>query len=403
MNAYMTLCLETGKFEEAEKISLKGLELARELGDKMGIARFMLDLGKSYLRQNKIEEGERKLLEALENAENINLPMAISPAHFALAEVYEKKGDYKNALKHFQLFHKVNEETTNTAAAMKARSMQLVSRIENAQKESEINRLKNVELKNAFDVIAEKNKDITDSINYARRIQQALLASDDMLKRNLKEYFVSYKPKDIVSGDFYWSVEKDGCFYLAVCDSTGHGVPGAFMSLLNISFLNEAISEKNISKPNEVFNHTRKRLVENISTDGAQDGMDAILLKLDNNRSTIEYSAANNAPVCVKNGKMVELSYDKMPIGLSDKKDSFKCETINAEPGTILYLYTDGFADQFGGPKGKKFKYKQLQEKLLEINDKPLAEQKKILEETFGNWKGNNEQTDDVLIIGIKI
>ena len=162
---------------------------------------------------------------------------------------------------------------------MKAKSVQLVSKIENAQKEAEINRLKNVELKNAFDVIAEKNKDITDSINYAKRIQQALLASDDMLKRNLKEYFVLYKPKDIVSGDFYWAVEKNGCFYLAVCDSTGHGVPGAFMSLLNISFLNEAINEKNISQPNEVFNHARKRLVENISSDGAQDGMDGILVK----------------------------------------------------------------------------------------------------------------------------
>ncbi|MBI4946578.1 MAG: SpoIIE family protein phosphatase [Bacteroidetes bacterium] len=403
MNAYMTLCCNTGNYEEAEKISLKGVKLATELGDKMGICRFKKDLGNIYLRKNKIEEAERVLLEVLENAERINFRRAILTVHYALSEVCEKKGDYKSALQHFQLFHKMDQETAGTDAAMKAKSMQLVNKIENAQKEAEINRLKNVELKNAFDIIAEKNKDITDSINYARRIQQALLASDDMLKRNFKEYFVLYKPKDIVSGDFYWAVEKNGCFYLAVCDSTGHGVPGAFMSLLNISFLNEAISEKNISNPNEVFNHARKRLVENISSDGAQDGMDAILLKIDNNKLKHEYSAANNAPIWVKDGKMLELPYDKMPIGLSDKKNSFKLEAINAEPGTILYFYTDGFADQFGGPQGKKFKYKQLQEKLLAISDKPLAEQKNILEETFENWKGNNEQTDDVLIVGIKI
>lgn len=403
MNAYATLCYNMGNYEEAERISLKGIKLATELGDKMGIARFMKDLGNIYLKQNKIEEAERILIEVLGTAERVNFRRAILVAHYSLSEVYDKKGDSESALKHFRLFHQMNEEMANTDTVMKAKSMQLVNKIENAQKESEINRLKNVELKNAFDVIAEKNKDITDSINYARRIQQALLASEDMLKRNLKEYFVLYKPKDIVSGDFYWAVEKNSCFYLAVCDSTGHGVPGAFMSLLNISFLNEAISEKNISQPNEVFNHTRKRLVENISSDGAQDGMDGILICFDKNKKEISYSAANNAPTIVKKGVLTELASDHMPIGLADTMSDFKHETLNLEAGTVLYLYTDGYADQFGGEKGKKFKYKQLQEKLVEISDKPLTEQKKILEETFDNWKGNNEQTDDVLIIGIKI
>jgi serine phosphatase RsbU (regulator of sigma subunit) len=206
-----------------------------------------------------------------------------------------------------------------------------------------------------------------------------------------------------VSGDFYWSVEKDGCFYLAVCDSTGHGVPGAFMSLLNISFLNEAISEKNISLPNEVLNHTRKRLVENISSDGAQDGMDGILLCFDKNKKEISYSAAHNAPVLVTNGTITELEADNMPIGLADRQDSFKHETLNLQPGTILYLYTDGYADQFGGPKGKKFKYKQLKELLSANSHLSMREQKQKLEETFENWKGNNSQTDDVLVIGIKI
>ena len=413
MNAYLTLCFETKKYDEGENLAKEGVELATTLGDKMGISRFMVDLGKIYLRQNRFEEAEKTLLNALRTAEDINLKMALPPANLFLSEIYQKKKDFEKALNYYQRFHESKEELYNTDAALKAKSVQLTGKIENAQKEAEINRLKNVELKKAHDEIAEKNKDITDSINYAKRIQQTLLSSADMLKKNLNEYFVFYQPKDIVSGDFYWSVEKNGSFYLAICDSTGHGVPGAFMSLLNISFLNEAISEKNIFHPNEVFNHVRKRLIESISNDGGQDGMDGILISLkpkvqsaklnSHNAREITYAAAHNAPILIRNGELIELDSDKMPIGMGEKKDSFKLETLSLDPGTILYLYTDGYADQFGGAKGKKFKYKQLQDMLLAISDKPLAEQKMIVQETFENWKGNNEQTDDVLIIGIKI
>ncbi|HEY4800295.1 MAG TPA: tetratricopeptide repeat protein [Bacteroidia bacterium] len=408
MAAYLSLCFETGKYDIGEELSREGIKMATELGDRMGIARFMVDLGKIQLRQNKMEEAEKTLLEALQTAEQINLKMSIPPANLYLSEIFQKKGDFQNALKYFQRFHESKEELYNTDAALKAKSVQLTGKIEKAQQEAEISRLRNVELKNAYDEIAEKNKDITDSINYARRIQHTLLASQDLLKRNLNDFFVFYKPKDIVSGDFYWAVEKDRNFYLAVCDSTGHGVPGAFMSLLNISFMNEAINEKNISHPNEVFNHVRKRLIESISNDGGQDGMDAILLKLKtgNEKLILEYSGANNAPILIHDKKLFELETDTMPVGMSDRKNSFSAFSIPSHPDDqdrILYLYTDGYADQFGGPKGKKFKYKQLHEKLLAISDKPLAEQKKLLEETFENWKGNNSQTDDVLIIGIKL
>ena len=411
MNAYLALCVETGKYSEGEGLAREGIELATGLGDKMGITRFAVDLGKIFAKQNKTEEAEKTLLDALAMGEKLNLKMVVPPANLTLSDIYQKKGDFEKALEHFKLFHKSNEELYNIDAALKTKSVQLTGKIESAQKEAEINRLKNVELKKAYAEIEEKNKDITDSINYAKRIQQALLSSDGMLKKNLNEYFVFYQPKDIVSGDFYWSVEKNGSFYLAICDSTGHGVPGAFMSLLNISFLNEAISEKNISHPNEVFNHVRKRLIESISNDGGQDGMDGILISLKSQVSSLklEYAAANNAPLLVQNEKIIELDADKMPIGLGSKKDSFTHYTVPLPNGegqggaSVLYLYTDGYADQFGGEKGKKFKYKQLQEKLLAISDKPLDQQKKILEETFENWKGNNEQTDDVLIIGIKI
>ena len=251
--------------------------------------------------------------------------------------------------------------------------------------------------------ISEKNKEITDSIVYAKRIQYTLLAHDAFLEASLKEHFVLFQPKDIVSGDFYWATKKGDNFYLAVCDSTGHGVPGAFMSLLNISFLNEAINEKGLVLPNEIFNHVRKKLVDNISQEGVQDGMDGILLCWNQVKKELSYAAANNAPYLIRGINSRDLAYDKMPIGHGQKEVSFNLYTVDFHPGDTLYLFTDGYADQFGGPKGKKFKYKQLQQLLASLHDMPLQEQKRILEDSIKEWKGRNDQTDDILILGLKV
>jgi serine phosphatase RsbU (regulator of sigma subunit) len=251
-------------------------------------------------------------------------------------------------------------------------------------------------------IIEEHQKETIDSINYAKRIQYALLANNNLLKRNLNNHFVLFKPKDIVSGDFYWATEYNNKFYLAVCDCTGHGVPGAFMSLLNIGFLSEAIKEKNIEKPNEVFNYVRTRLIDSISNDGQQDGMDGILLCIDKTLNQISYTAANNEPVLLSENNLIELPKDKMPVGKGEKTESFTLYTVNANKGDTLYLYTDGYADQFGGPKGKKYKYKQLNEQLLSIHNKSMNQQKNELDSVIEQWKGNLEQVDDILVIGIK-
>jgi len=272
--------------------------------------------------------------------------------------------------------------------------------------------------------ILENNREITDSIKYAKRIQQTLLANEQLLKKNLQDYFILYKPKDIVSGDFYWATERvessrfnvesfeqsstfnfqpPTSFYLAVCDSTGHGVPGAFMSLLNISFLNEAINERNLVLPNEICDHVRKRLIDNISQDGGQDGMDGVLISLDNENKKLSFAAAHNAPVLIRKNNVIEFEADKMPIGKGERSDNFRQQNIDIEEGDLFYLYTDGYTDQFGGPKGKKFKYSQMKALLQSICNQPLIEQKKILDDIITNWKGNMEQTDDILIIGFKI
>jgi len=252
-------------------------------------------------------------------------------------------------------------------------------------------------------LVEEKQKEILDSINYAKKIQFTLLAHTDLLQVNIPNHFVYFNPKDIVSGDFYWATNRDEKFYLGVCDSTGHGVPGAFMSLLSISFLNEAISEKGIEKPNEILNFVRQRLIENISKEGQRDGFDGILLCIDKRTNEITYAAANNAPLLVKESKYFELEFDRMPVGMGQKNEGFRIRSINYNQGDILYMYTDGFADQFGGPKGKKFKRKQLNDLLLSLSSTPIGNQKENLKEVFVQWKGDLEQIDDICIIGIRL
>ncbi len=252
-------------------------------------------------------------------------------------------------------------------------------------------------------IIEEKQKEIIDSINYAKRIQYTLLAHEEFLHAHLHEHFVYFDPKDIVSGDFYWAVQHDDKFYLAVCDSTGHGVPGAFMSLLNIGFLSEAINEKNILEPHKVFEHVRERLIANVSKEGQRDGFDGILMCFERSKNKITYAAANNTPLVVKNGTLIELPSDRMPVGIGEKKDKFKLYTIDLEKGDLLYLFTDGYADQFGGPKGKKFMSKRLNEKLLSISSSSLNDQHSQLKKSFEEWKGDLEQVDDVCVIGIML
>jgi serine phosphatase RsbU (regulator of sigma subunit) len=263
-------------------------------------------------------------------------------------------------------------------------------------------------------IVEEHNKDITDSINYAKRIQTALLASNTLLKKNLPEYFVLYKPKDIVSGDFYWATEAtddngNKQFILCAGDCTGHGVPGAFMSLLNISKLNETINEKKIIRPDLILNNVRDEIIKALNPENAtevcNDGMDCILIAFEfNEQIKLYYAAANNSLYFIRNGVLTVGYADKIPVGKSSKdKDTFSLHTIELQKGDMVYALTDGYADQFGGEHGKKFKYRQLEELLLSCNEKPLATQKEILNKAIEHWKGDNEQIDDILIIGIRV
>ena len=269
--------------------------------------------------------------------------------------------------------------------------------------------VKNRALEGANAEIAQKNKDITDSIQYAKRIQRALLASDTLLKKNLPEYFVLYKPKDIVSGDFYWANFVSGKFLIITADCTGHGVPGAFMSLLNISLLNEITLQRKITSPDLILNNVREQILSILNPEGTEteskDGMDCMLCSFDMKNNKLEFAAANNPLWILKNGasEIEEYRPDKQPVGFHSVYKPFSLQTATLAKGDIVYSFTDGFADQFGGPKGKKFKYKQLEELILASAHLPMHEQKNVLEKSLASWQGELEQIDDVLVIGIKI
>ncbi|MBI3518785.1 MAG: SpoIIE family protein phosphatase [Bacteroidetes bacterium] len=254
-----------------------------------------------------------------------------------------------------------------------------------------------------------KNKEIVDSINYAQRIQKSLLASDTLLKNNLKNYFVFFQPKDIVSGDFYWGAELDNQrFVLVTADSTGHGVPGAIMSMLNISCLNEAIEGQKLKQPSDILNYTRSKIIKHLSNDGSEaggkDGMDCSLISFDLKNNQLSYSAANNPIWVVREGSIIELKPDKMPVGKHDRDtESFTQHSLELQKGDVVYALTDGMPDQFGGPKGKKFMYKQLKELLISISHLPMHEQRERLHKELIEWKSDLEQIDDVLVIGVRI
>ena len=467
-----------GDIDKALDYYLQSKTTREEIGDQQGISASMHNIATVSLKRASENDKQKNLALALAYtdsslalAKKLGFPASIRNAERLLSKIDSAKGNYAAAWEHYKqyVFYKdsINNEANHQASIKsqlkyvfekkeaiikeqqdkeraigreKHRIQQIIiwcvvgglilvlvfsffifrSLMQNRKANKIISSQKKlVEDKNH--IIEEKQKEIIDSINYAKRIQYSLLAHGDFLTTYLSPsgggagggYFIYFNPKDIVSGDFYWATYVKASaangyrdlFYFAVCDSTGHGVPGAFMSLLNIGYLSEAINEKGIEKPNDIFNYVRQRLIDNISKDGQKDGFDGILICMESERDTIKitYTSANNKPILISKGQVQELLSDRMPVGVGERKDDFNLYTIDAKKGDMLYLYTDGYADQFGGEKGKKFKYKTLNELLLVNHSKALNEQQDILKNTFETWRGNLEQVDDVCIIGIRI
>ncbi len=257
------------------------------------------------------------------------------------------------------------------------------------------------------DQIIEQKKEITDSIQYAKRIQRIILPSDELLKAHLPEYFVLFKPRDIVSGDFFWLSAREERIILTAADCTGHGVPGAFMSLLGITYLNEITSRKVNLTAGEILDQLRKSIIKALDQKGLsgenKDGMDMALCIFDFREMEVQFAGANNPLYLIRNNELKEIKGDKMPVAIHERMENFTTHTMQIEKGDVLYMFSDGFEDQFGGPLGKKFMSKALRQMVSSVCHLPMTEQKEEIDRIFEQWKGNLEQMDDVVLIGLRV
>jgi serine phosphatase RsbU (regulator of sigma subunit) len=265
------------------------------------------------------------------------------------------------------------------------------------------------------DLIIEQKEEITASIHYAYRIQSVVIPSPEQFQGLVSDYFIMYKPRDIVSGDFYWISKEGNKLIMLAADCTGHGVPGALMSMLGIAFLNDIIIKDNTTSPSDILNKLREKIIKALQQkgmdasirgggiDSVRDGMDVAILSIDTETNTMEFAGANNPLYIIKNNELIEIKGNKMPVAIHLKMEPFTSHSMEVQKGDTIFVFSDGFADQFGGPEGKKYKYSAFKQLLLDNNHKTMEEQKAVLEKVFVDWKGNFDQIDDVLVVGIRI
>jgi serine phosphatase RsbU (regulator of sigma subunit) len=254
-----------------------------------------------------------------------------------------------------------------------------------------------------------KNKSITDSINYAKRIQTAMLPPVKMFKSIFPSSFILFMPKDIVSGDFYWVNKLGNKIFISAVDCTGHGVPGAFMSIIGFELFRKITNIEGLSRPSDILNRLNDdfhEIFKDVDNVVLRDGMDVAFCSIDKKDMILEFAGAFNPLYIIRDNKITEVKGDRFAIGLDEtnfKEQTFKNHLIPIQKGDIIYIFSDGFADQFGGPDGKKYKYRRFRHLLLNLHQLPMEKQHEILENNVMEWRGEQDQVDDILVIGIKI
>jgi serine phosphatase RsbU (regulator of sigma subunit) len=279
----------------------------------------------------------------------------------------------------------------------------IFNRFQATSKQKRVIEAQKEKVDDAFEELEEKNREIMDSINYAKRIQNAILPSAKSVEDLLKESFILYKPKDIVAGDFYWVEHKDDKVLFAAADCTGHGVPGAIVSVVCNNALNRSVREHGHTVPGEILDKTREIVIQQFekSENEVQDGMDIALCSLSGNK--LHYAGAHNPLWIIRSGQLIEIAPNKQPIGKFDNQRPYTTHEFEVEKGDSIYLFSDGFVDQFGGEKNKKFKPSAFRTLLLSIQGKTMQEQHLLLDAAFENWRRNADQVDDVCVIGVRI
>jgi serine phosphatase RsbU (regulator of sigma subunit)/tetratricopeptide (TPR) repeat protein len=446
MNNMAMYYRDIGETEKALEFFESVLRIKRKIKDHGSISLAYNNLGELFIKQGEYNKGLDYYLKALDEAETSKNKQLISHIHLTLAQTYYNHEDYKLAYDNFVTYSVMEDSifsektvTNLDEIESKYQNEQKALIIENLEKEKTAQKEKQnliiisagvglasmliiilIVLKNyrqkkkdhtiiseQKNILFEKNKEITDSITYARRLQEAILPPSHLIEEHLPESFVLFKPKDVVSGDFYWLEHVNNKIYFAVADCTGHGVPGAMVSVVCSNALNRAVKEFNLTAPSKILDKVRELVVETFekSTEDVKDGMDIALCTLDTSTCKLEYAGAHNPLWILRKGaeEIEEIKADKQPIGAFAHASPFTNHQVELKKGDRIYLFSDGYPDQFGGEKGKKLKYRPFKNLLKELSELSMTEQNEALLNKFNLWKGEIEQIDDVCVMSVII
>ncbi len=457
--------LNLKKYKEAELYFIKAYDIDKALNSDYAFQLANLYMGKVYFQTGKLKQATPFLERSFALAKSLKIPSQVKEAALSLTNLYDALGDFEKSTAYYREVinsmeetladentRAINELSTKYETEKKQQQIQLLTqdkqlkeqtiekdryikiftavvavlllllsvffiyRFTEKKKDNNLLQEKNAaiasqknEIEKQKEELQHKNKEITDSINYAKRIQGSVLPSTNLVNTLLPDSFIYFRPKDIVSGDFYWLVQNNNYIYLAVADCTGHGVPGAMMSMLGASLLNQIVLNSKTESPADILKelhfHVVKTLNENIKQRDSKDGMDIALIRIEPKNKTVLFAGAGRPLYIIKNKALTIYKADKYSIGgIYDTEEvNYLLHEIKIEEPTQLFLFTDGVPDQFGGAKGKKFMSKQLQDLLLQSSGSSLKEQEAVFKTSFDGWKSNVEQTDDVTLVSVRL
>lgn len=414
LNVLGTIYQEAGEYRKAVDINLEALKLAREAEAKDVMLDILPRLAILYEKLNEHDQANIYLYQLMDLKDSLINKESIGQINELAVQYETEKKDYKMKLKEAELkkeqaeVKRQNLQKIFFAAAfglMVLLAFVIFRSYHQKRKDNVLIASQKEEVEHQKEIVEEKNREILDSIAYAKRIQSAILPPMKLVKEYLTDSFIIYKPKDIVAGDFYWMEVIRDITIFASADCTGHGVPGAMVSVVCHNAMNRSVREFGLTNPASILDKTRELVIETFikSDQEVKDGMDISLCALNTKTNQLQWAGANNPLWLIRNGTLTEYKADKQPIGKFAESNPFTSHSIQLEHGDTIYIFTDGFTDQFGGEKGKKFKSKPFKELLVSLYEQPMDSQSKTIMQTFEHWKGNLEQVDDVCIIGVRV